>query len=268
MKKIIDHHVHTRYSPDADPNASIRRYLVRAKALGLKGMMFTDHVDIDSQSPLFQNIIDYKKYEIVLNELRKEYDIDIYMGVEVGYQKHIEQELTTFLNQYQFDFVIMSMHCCEKLDFYKGDFFENRTQKESYRRYFEAVLESVQDYQNYDVYGHIDYIIRYGNFIKKDYMYDDYKEIIDEILKLIIKNNKGIELNTSGIRYNMGTMHPKIELLKRYKALGGEIITIGSDAHKVEDLYMNIEDGIKLLKKIGFNYVTHFNKRKPNFIKI
>jgi len=266
--KIIDSHMHSNYSPDADPKATFEAYIEKAKRLGIKSLVFTDHVDFDSPAEIFTDMIDYDAYVKHLNEVKNTTDIQLLLGVEMGYQPHLHQRIDDFLSKYPFDFVIMSMHIGDGLDFYNGDFFKGKTQVEAYQRYFEIVLDSVRNYQNYDVYGHIDYIIRYGGYPNKRYLYETHKETISAILKEIIKHGKGIEINTSGLRYGLGLVHPYLELLKEYKALGGKIVTFGSDAHFVKDYYAGFEESIKLLKDAGFEYVTVYRNRKPEFIKI
>jgi len=241
----------------------------RARNLGLRSIMFTDHVDFDNPDPLFQDITDYDNYMKILATLQDaNKDLEILMGVEVGYQTHLNQRLTKFLSNYPFDFVICSMHCCDGVDFENGDYFKGKSQYEAYDYYFNAVQKSIESYDNYDVYGHLDYIIRYGGFEKKEIKYSDHREILDEILKLLIKREKGIELNTSGFRYNLGVMHPSIDILKQYRELGGEIITIGSDAHKAIDLQADFNDAIRVLKDLGYRAITEFRQRKPKFIDI
>lgn len=266
--KLIDHHMHTQASPDADPNLTKEQYIEKAMELNLPGVLFTDHVDFDFFQPIFHHLIDYDVYEKNIERLKKIYPIDILMGVEIGYQKHLNQRMDDFLKKHQFDFVICSTHMCDGLDLYNGDFFKGKTQQESYQRYFENVLYNVENYDNYDVYGHIDYIIRYGGFEVRDYDYELYKDIIDKILMKIIENHKGIELNTSGIRYGLGVTHPKFEVIKRFKELGGKYITLGSDAHYLKDFQNNFELGLKLLKEAGFTYVTQYKNRKPYQVKI
>ena len=267
-QKLIDHHVHTSYSPDADPLATMEAYIKKAKTLKLGGLMFTDHVDLDTPVELFQPQIDYEAYFKHIKQLRKTVDFPIYMGVEIGYQPHLNETLNTFLSKHAFDFVINSIHLGDGLDFYNHDFFINKTQEEAYKRYFEICLETVQNYDNYDVFGHLDYIVRYGGYENKSYQFSDYEGLIESILNTIIQKGKGIELNTSGLRYGLGVMHPMKDLLKKYKALGGTIITLGSDAHKVKDLTSDFEQAIKELKSIGFTHLTQFVNRQPYFIEI
>ncbi len=148
-------------------------------------------------------------------------------------------------------------------------FFEGYTRKEAYLRYFEEVLQNIKLYDNeFDVYGHLDYVVRYGGYAEKRIDYQEFREILDEILIQLIKKDKGIEINTSGIRYGLGNPHPNIDIVKRYKELGGKIITIGSDAHKVEDFAKDFDIAYDLLKEAGFDEIAIFHHRKPDFIKI
>lgn len=258
--KYIDHHVHTCYSPDSD--ADIEKYLIHAKELGFSNIMFTDHIDMGAIEVEFQNHIDYGEYFETMKAYEDKYGIKIQVGVEIGYEKNYKDEINELLDKYPFDFVMASIHYGDGKDFYLGDFFHGKSQKQSYMRYFELVLEMVENFSNYDVLGHLDHIVRYGPFEDKSYDYKEYKEIIDLILKTIIDKSKGIEVNTSGLRSPLKTTFPKKEVLIRYRELGGKIITLGSDAHINKDFYKGILDGIKHLKALGFKEISSFNKRR------
>ena len=264
--KYTDHHVYTNYSPDSD--ASIEEYLLRAKELGLDSVMFTDHIDMGAIEVEFQDHIDYDEYFKTMKALEKQYGIPIRVGVEIGYEKNHKEEIDRLLEKYPFDFVISSIHYGEGKDFYLGDFFDGKSQYESYLTYFELILEMVENFSNFEVLGHLDHIVRYGPFEHKTYEYGEYREIIDNILKTLIRKDKGIELNTSGLRGELKTTFPKTEVLKRYRQLGGKIITLGSDAHFNEDYYGDIENGIAILKSLGFTEISSFKARKIETIKI
>ena len=98
--------------------------------------------------------------------------------------------------------------------------------------------------------------------------YKEFKELLDEILINIIKSNKGIEINTSGIRYNLGMPHPNTDILKRYKELGGKIITIGSDAHKSVDLASNFDIVYEILNDLEIDEIAVYHNRIPEFVKV
>ncbi len=264
--RIIDHHTHTNYSPDASDKASMESYIETAKRLNKPGVMFTDHVDLDTPVELFQTIPEYYAYAKKVKTLNED-TFFVGLGVEIGYQPHLKNALHTFVNTHPFDYVICSIHIGDGLDFHNGDFFLDKTDQEGIIRYFELVKEAVTNFESYDVFGHIDYITRYLNG-SKDYDFKRVESLIDDILSTIIQNNKGIELNTSGLRYNLGFMHPKTDLLKRYKALGGTILTLGSDAHSVKDLTADFQEAIDTLKTIGFTSITQFKNRTPYSISI
>jgi histidinol-phosphatase (PHP family) len=264
LEKYIDHHVHSCYSPDS--NEPVESLIKHVLSLGLSTLMLTDHVDYDAPDKAFNTTPDYNAYKHKLEDLMKKYPIKILMGVELGYQPQAFNKNNELLTNHPFDFVILSIHYIDNLDLGNGDFFKNRTQYESYRRYYEVVLDAVKTFDNFDVLGHIDYIIRYGD--KNAYHYEDYNDIIDEILKELIQKGKGLDLNTSGYRYGLNTFHPCKDILIRFKELGGSIITLGSDSHKKEYLQTHFLDALNLLKSVGFTHVTHFAKRKPEFIEI
>lgn len=258
--KYTDHHVHTSYSPDSD--ASIRDYLVEAKKLDLDYVMFTDHIDMGAIEVEFQNHIDYSEYFKTMKQLEEEYQMPIRIGVEIGYEKNHKNQIDEFLMKHPFDFVISSIHYVGRKDFYLGNFFDGETQYSSYLKYFEAILEMVANFSNFEIVGHLDHIVRYGPFKHRSYNYEDYKEIIDDILKTIIKKDKGIELNTSGLEGPLNTTFPKKRILERYIELGGNIITVGSDAHYNEDFNAGVPEGINDLKELGFSEISSFKKRK------
>jgi histidinol-phosphatase (PHP family) len=267
MKLFADYHVHTDFSGDG--TTPMEKMIDRALKLNLKQLVFTDHVDYDYADPAFE-MIDYDEYLLHFNKLKEKYDdkIKLLLGVEVGFQPQVKEKINNFLPDYPFDVVIMSTHMADGLDFYNGDFFVGKEQKNAYLRYFENVLASVKAMNNYDIYGHLDFIVRYGNYARRHLSYLDYHDIVDEILKTVIKGGHGIELNTSGYRYGLEQMHPQESILMRYHDLGGEIITVGSDAHKDLDLCADFNDAYEMLKALGYKYVSTFNQRKVNFVEL
>ncbi len=254
--KYTDHHVHTRFSPDS--NADIVKYITKAKELDLAYLIFTDHIDFGTKDPEFINFIDFDDYIREMKSLERQYEIPIKIGVEIGYEKNYKKEIDQFLKNHKFDFVISSIHYGNGMDFYMGDFFVGKTKYESYLDYFKLVLEMVENFTSYDVVGHMDYISRYGPYEDRHYNYGDYKDILDEILKAIIKNNKGMEVNTSGLRGKLKTTFPKNEVLLRYKELGGNKITVGSDCHFNDHYSAHFEEVISNLNSMGFTTINNF----------
>ena len=264
---FADYHVHSHFSGDSE--MIMEHAVMRAVALGLNEIAFTDHVDYNYPDPSFF-AIDYEQYQQALGDLQRRFraDIRIVFGVEIGFQPHVQTEIETLVASNPFDFVILSTHMADRLDFYTGDFFDGRDKKERYRRYFECLLEAVENYQNFDVYGHLDVIERYGTYPDRSLNPADYQDVIDLILQKIIAAGNGIEVNTSGLRYGLGHMHPSIDILKRYQALGGEILTIGSDAHSIEVLAYQLQAARELLSTLNFKYLCRYTMRKADFVKL
>ena len=165
-------------------------------------------------------------------------------------------------------FVIGSSHLCNGVDPSCADFYKGRSEKEAYRVYFDSIVENIMTFSDFDVYGHLDYVVRYGPNADTKYSYDIYKEIFDKILMLLIEKGKGIEINTGGLKKGMRDVHPCIDVIKRYRSLGGEIITIGSDAHIPKNIATDFSRAEEILIECGFRYYTIFEHRKPRFEKL
>ena len=116
------------------------------------------------------------------------------------------------------------------------------------------------------MYGHLDYAVRYSP--EKSYNPVDFREIIDEILRKIVSLGKGIEINTAGLRKGLSHANPHPFILKRYRELGGEIITVGSDAHNTADIAADFDLAESFLKDAGFEFYTVFRQRKPHFVRL
>lgn len=262
-----DSHVHTSISHDGI--STIEDYLKYAVEVGVDEITFTEHYDdytgLETKLKTLDVLRYYKEY------LLKKDDnlVKTNFGIEIGLQPDIVEKVQSMVSKFPFDFIIGSSHItCKKDMAMDRTFFEGYSRKEAYLRYFSEVLQNILIYNEFDVYGHLDYVVRYGGYASKKIEYDEFKEILDEILINLIRKDKGIEVNTSGLRYGLGNPHPNIDVIKRYKELGGKIITIGSDAHKVEDLAKNFKDVLDVLEFIGYKEIAVYHNRQPDFIKI
>ena len=267
VRKLVDYHVHTDFSGDSQ--ARPQDVLARAAALGLKEICITDHLDYDYADVRFE-AIDFEEYFRVLQEQARATapELQVLTGVEIGYQSHLPERMSALIKAYPFDFVICSTHMAEGRDFFTGDFFKGKSKQEAYGAYLASVLEATHNFADFDVYGHLDVITRYGVYEDNSLHYPEYVELIEAILRSLIERGKGIELNTSGLRYGQGDFHPQLEIIRRYKQLGGEIITVGSDAHREKDLAADFAQAYAVLKEVGFNRIAHYRQRRLNFIDI
>jgi histidinol-phosphatase (PHP family) len=258
-----DYHMHTRFSADSDndPEELIKECIRR----GLKTICITDHHDIDFVDPGF--VIDFEPYFETLRALQEKYrgQIEVLIGMEYGLQAHLGEASAKLAKQYDFDFILGSVHMVDGDDPYYRNIFKGRTDEEVYRIGFSETLESIKNIKDFDSLGHLDYIVRYGTNQEQDYVYAKYADYLDEILKHLIYNGKGLEVNTAGWKYGLSFAHPHQDVLKRYKELGGEILTVGSDAHLLEHLAYDFDRVKGYLEACGFKYYTEFRQRKPYF---
>ena len=265
---LWDVHMHSQFSGDSmAPQETMIQAAVEKK---LGGICFTDHLDIDYPDEPELFLLDLPNYIASVTALRDKYkeNFPICLGIELGLQPHLAKLHKDILSQYPFDFVIGSSHVVHGFDPYYPQFYQGRKEKDCYREYFESILENIQVFDDFDVYGHIDYVVRYGPTRNTNYLWNDYQDVIDEILRLLIQKGKGIEINTGGLKYGLGHPNPTEEILARYHELGGEIITLGADAHAPEHVGYDFEKLPSILKTAGFSYFTIFRNRKPEFIKL
>lgn len=277
-KMLVDYHVHTEFSDDSVyPMETVVRDAI---SMGLDEICFTDHVDYgikddwDSGKEIqyrdgnpFANV-DYPKYDAKIRELQEKYknQISLKMGMEFGIQMHTIPQFERLFSRYPFDFIILSVHQVEDKEFWTQDFQQGRTQKEYNERYYDEMLQLVKSYKNYSVLGHMDLITRYDK--AGIYPFEKVRDYIEEILKTVIADGKGIEINTSYHRYGLKDTTPSIDILKLYRKLGGKIITIGSDSHAPQHLGTYIDEAKKILKDLGFEYFCTYEKMNPVFHKV
>ena len=272
---LVDYHIHTNYSDDCEyPMEEVVRDAV---SMGMTELCFTDHVDYgvktdwDSgervvyKAGMARLNVDYKRYYKEVLELRIKYadKIKLKLGMEFGVQMHTLEKYEKLFAGYPFDFIILSLHQVENKEIWCKEFQEGRSWKEYNECYYREMLALVQNYKNYSVLGHIDFITRYDDNGK--YPFEKVKPIIEEILKVVIEDGKGIEINTSCYRYGLNDLTPGREILCLYRQLGGRIITIGSDSHKREDLGNYIEETKQELRKLGFKEYCTYEKMRPIF---
>lgn len=256
-----DYHMHTNFSVDS--NAEMEKMILSAIKLSLNEICFTEHID---EVPLTRQYdCDHKAYYIELSRLKEKYknDISIKMGMEFGMQTSTIPAFNDIFSKYDFDFIILSCHQVNNLEFWDQSYQKGKTEEEFVMGYYNEILEIVKKYDDYSILGHLDVINRYDNY--GVYPFEKLKPILTEILTIIIEKGKGIEVNTSSFRYKLNDTTPSNDILKLYKSLGGSIVTLGSDAHKEEDIAYNFDSIITLLKDIGFEYFCTFDKMKPIF---
>lgn len=275
---LADYHVHTEFSDDS--TYPLEQVVKDAIVLGLDELCLTDHVDYgikadwDSGGEIrYRNgeplaNVDYPRYLAEIERVRRLYggQITVKTGLEFGVQVHTIPQFEALFRRYPFDFILLSIHQVEDKEFWTQEFQAGRSQREYHERYYEEMLRVIQSYKDYSVLGHTDLIKRYDR--AGVYPFEKVRPMIAEILRTVISDGKGIEVNTSSHRYGLSDSMPSAELLRLYRDLGGEIVTIGSDSHRPEHLGTWLQDAKNQLRALGFQYFCTFQKMRPSFHSI
>lgn len=265
----MDFHVHSDFSSDS--KTPMKTMIESAIQKGVTHLAFTEHIDYDAD-PSFEIKdwdFDKEKYFSMLNNYQKQYHpkIKLHFAAEIGLQKQVANRNQETVQKHPFDFILASLHTLEHEDVYHSKFFTEENYLNAIRTYFESYYENICCYEDFDTLGHLDLYLRYHKNARA-VEFKSFSDHVETILKKIIHLGKGIELNAGGHRYGLGHNNPTDDFLKLYKSLGGEIITLGSDAHSPDFIVDQYDQNVERLKKLGFNYLTTFEKRKPNFHKL
>ena len=272
---FADYHVHSEYSDDS--TYPLEQVIRDAIGMGMDEICITDHVDYGikkdwdageeiayrGSQPLAN--VDYPRYMAALRDMQSRYGdrIRIRVGLEFGIQTHTIPQFRALLTRYPLDFVILSIHQVENQEFWTQEFQHGRTQREYNERYYEELLAVVQQYQGYSVLGHLDLITRYDK--QGVYPFERVRPLVEAILRRVIADGKGIEVNTSSHRYGLTDTTPSVAILQLYRELGGTILTIGSDSHAPAHLGTYIGEARALLRDLGFRQFCTFERMQPVF---
>lgn len=257
-----DYHIHTNFSVDS--KLTMEEIILRSIELGLDEICFTDHVDYGVKNQYVdKQEVDYPEFIKEYNRLNEKYQdkITLKLGLEFGVQLETMNQYRDDMKKYDFDFILLSCHQIDNKELWLNQYQEFKTQVEYNRGYYEYLYKLVDLFDDFSVVGHLDVIKRYDQNGVLDDVY--IMDLIDPILKRLIEKNKGLEVNTSSYRYNLPDLTPSTLILKRYYELGGRILTMGSDTHKIENLKDHFEEIIIQLREIGFTELYRYEKMRP-----
>ncbi len=265
---MFDCHMHTKFSTDSIMDA--HEACEAAIKHGLLGIAFTDHHDIGFPGDDDSWSIDFNQYFQDISKVEHEYKdrLKVLKSVEIGLQPHVIDKSSTLIKSFPFDYVLASIHIIDGDDPYLRKYYEGKSKSEAYERYLKEIYFMITNFSDYDMVGHFEYIIRYADYVDRTLRYADHADILDSILKELIKQGRGFEVNTASFRDPKASAEYDFALLKRYKELGGELICLGSDAHRLEHIALRFDYFTQMLKSAGFNYTVHFENRKPVWDKI
>ncbi len=269
VKNLFDTHNHSEFSNDS--KTTLIESVKYASQINLGGICFTDHREFpDSIAKARADFkievkFDVKEQQSKIDEIQQKFpNIKILKGIEIGYTKERAEDIIEELKKYAFDQVILSIHQIEGADPWKGEYYMGKTYKEAYAGYLETLYEAMCTVEDFDSIGHYDYIVRYPDYPETAILYKDFPDILDTMFKDLVYNGKALEINTKTYNELRGrTPYIDINVLKRYKELGGELICLASDSHEAHKVADKLEWAAEIVKSAGFKYLTHFENRKP-----
>lgn len=268
---LFDSHSHSENSPDGEH--SITYMSETAINKGLQGLAITDHCEGEAFAESeYEKRIMQSALATAIAKTAFGQRLILTFGIEIAQVAYCRKKMERLLSCRRYDFVIGSLHKLfyEKFDYYEADFSELPPQKlhEYNLKYYEEMAEMVR-WGKFDVIGHLSYPLRYPKVkFGIDVDLTRYREPIDEVLRLAVQTGKGIEINTSGLFNDLNDTLPPAWVLKRFKELGGEIVTIGSDAHCAENLGRGIEHGMQMLADAGYEHFAFYRNHNPVMLRI
>ena len=268
---LFDNHNHSQFSFDGK-RSSIEGCAREAISKGLSGIAFTDHCDffVPAMKAQHENLVPEvfdvapQQAEIdMVQEVVGEGRLKILKGIEVGMHEDHHEDIRAMLSDNSFDQVIASVHYLDGIDPFYGGYYEDKDWKTAYGHYLETIYKEMTWLGDFDIMGHFDYVVRYAPYPETCLRYRDFSDILDEMLRYLIHEGKALEINTKSYQdYKGRLVSLDTEVLERYRGMGGEIISLGSDSHAPSRVGHNFTYFAELFKSMGFRWTAHYEKRK------
>lgn len=259
---LFDTHMHCDYSCDSHMQVADA---IEAAAAQKIGAIITEHWDYDYPTNPEEFIFNIEEYFAKLLPLRSE---KLLIGIEIGMQTHTAAKDEEIAAAYDFDYVLGSIHCMGRKDIYEPSCYEGRTREEIIEEFFHDTMVCLEQHSNYDAFAHIDYMCRYWPYqgAERHLRLQDAPEAFDKLFKLLIEQNKPIEINTRRLDDEEAAAY-LLEIYQRYQQLGGRYCTLGSDAHYKEHVGRRLEAALAMAKAAGLQPV-YFKERKMQLIEV
>ena len=268
---LVDLHVHSTCSVDG--KSSIAEYARQAEIMGLAEVGYCEHVDLDPRD-IGYGYMDPGRYAREVTAARATVDgIRLRMGAEITYQSGLEESVLAWQANHPWDYVVASVHMVDYTDGWAiisepgamEAYFAGHSQRQAYGPYFAELQRAVQSGLG-DVLGHLDLVKRFG--VRQYGPLDPaiFEEEIREILQAAAHRGMGLEINTSGLRQSPGEPYPALTVLRWFREVGGEVITVGSDAHHADDLGRGITEALAMAREAGFRAFATFEERRVQWI--
>ena len=261
---LFDNHSHSYFS--ADSRMDIVDAVKTAYERGLSGLCLTDHLDFDPPVGVADFTFDVPSQQAAIDE-----DVE-YMGIGrsgIGLQDKSMPTIRKILADNRFDCVIASLHLIDGHDPYFGDYYKPYDWRYAYGHYLEEFDRLIRVMPDFDILGHYDYIVRYPDYKEVTIYYSDFADVLDSILTFLAQNGKALEINTKTYQLYRGR-HPELDIniLKRFRELGGEAVSFGSDAHEITRIADRFDWCRQTALAAGLKYEVYYKDRRPGYIQL
>lgn len=267
-QRIIDMHVHSDNSPDG--KHSPMYICEHAVKNDLGAVAFVDHCEVDSFfEQKYNNMIFHSYFECSKARVAFEGQLLVLIGLEIGQPMSNPLLADKIVSQHKYDYILGSIHTPKGFDKNIKEIEYDKLNVYEFMKDYFAQLTEIAQWNGCDALAHITCPMRriQGKY-EIDFDYSEIQDSIDALLNTMIKNNKALEINTSGLRQQIGRTMPEENIIKRYRELGGKLVTVGSDAHSAYDCGKGIGEGIEIAKRCGFDKLTFYVGREPMEIDI
>lgn len=256
-----DQHLHTHHSFDS--NETFENYL---KTYSPTYFVSTEHLDFDN--PYVKgadSIPEFEAYKKEIESLDKKHETTLLKGIEVGYVDYQHDRITSFLNEKDYDIILLSIHQNGRFDYMDDDVLALEV-VDLIDDYYSRMLDAVKKADFANVLTHFDYGMR-----RLDLSVDEFKKYAEpyliDIFKTIIEKDMAFELNAkSFIKYGNKALYEYA--IPLYISLGGKLFTLGSDAHVAEDYELGFEEMGSLLKKHGIYELAVYQKQELTNVEL
>lgn len=265
---IADSHMHSLLSPDGRDTPE--KMAERAFQLGIKHFTLTDHIENEKLDSWHYAEAMEQSHKVYL-DLKAKYRgrMNVYFGAELGQPLYDLPQAEAILAKYDYDFVLGSQHRTKSFPYINCIPDSEEARRRALDEYFEEEL-ALAEWGKFCALSHLTFPLRFisGDVGGREVDMSRYSSVIDKILEVIIKSDIALEVNSSGIRKGLHVPMPCEEYIRRYYEKGGRMITLGSDAHRAEDVGADIPECLDMLRDIGYNEICVFSKKSPVFIRI
>ena len=267
---LFDNHNHSQFSFDGK-RTSVEASARAAAEAGLGGICFTDHCDhyVPPMKASFENVVpEYFNVEEQQAEISRIQSLigdrtRLLKGIEIGMYEECHEQIRKVLDENSFDQIIASVHYIEKTDPYYGGYYDGKDWKQAYGTYLETIYREMKWLEDFDIMGHYDYIVRYASYPVTSIRYRDFSDIFDEMFRYLIQEGKALEINTKSYEGHRGRMvELDNDVLLRYREMGGEIVSLGSDSHEPSRVGAGFTRHAEFLKAMGFRWTAHYESRR------